>query len=83
MPTPKMTREALCVAQSALAERARQGMDADRVPTFIAYIGELIAEIDKHRPLGTGGKHGNLHTPTCGCPGHDAPWTITIGAEHG
>lgn len=27
----------------------------------------LINECDRHRPLGVNGKHGNLHTDTCGC----------------
>lgn len=30
-------------------------------------VGALINIIDEHRPLGPDGKHGNLHTPTCGC----------------
>jgi hypothetical protein len=28
---------------------------------------ELVEEIDRHRPSGSDGKHGNLHTTTCGC----------------
>ena len=32
-----------------------------------ALIGRLIMDLDKHRPLGTNGKHGDLHTDTCGC----------------
>lgn len=28
---------------------------------------QLLKEIDHHRPLGSNGKHGTLHTPTCGC----------------
>lgn len=31
----------------------------------------LLNEIDRHRPLGSNGKHGNLHTPTCGCERND------------
>lgn len=27
----------------------------------------LISRIDQHRPVGSDGKHGNLHTSTCGC----------------
>ena len=30
-------------------------------------IGRIIAEIDRQRPLGPDGKHGDRHTSTCGC----------------
>lgn len=30
-------------------------------------IQRLIDIMDLHRPVGTGGKHNDLHTPTCGC----------------
>lgn len=30
-------------------------------------IERLIDLLDLHRPLGSSGKHGDLHTPTCGC----------------
>lgn len=30
-------------------------------------IGRIIAETDRQRPLGLGGKHGDHHTLTCGC----------------
>lgn len=30
-------------------------------------IGRLIDVLNLHRPLGVDGKHGTLHTPTCGC----------------
>lgn len=63
----KATREALCAAQSALGEMARRGMDAGTAPHRIARLGALIRELDIHRPLGPDGKHGNRHTPTCGC----------------
>lgn len=53
---PKMLREKLCVQASVAPD------------TFTAaVIGRLIAVLDLHRPLGRDGKHGNLHTPTCGC----------------
>jgi hypothetical protein len=65
--SPKMTREALCAAQWALAEVARQGLDVGTTPARIARLGELIREIDVHRPLGPDGKHGDRHTPYCGC----------------
>lgn len=67
----KMLRETLASAQSALlaqlpvpmpeaARGVRIALDSER-------IGRLIAEIDRQRPLGPDGKHGDLHTPTCGC----------------
>lgn len=31
------------------------------------HLQKVIHEIDRHRPLGSDGKHGNLHTDTCGC----------------
>jgi hypothetical protein len=63
----KATREALCVAQSALTEWARLGRDVNRVPHWVDRVQALIDQIDVHRPLGSDGKHGNRHTPTCGC----------------
>lgn len=61
--TLKMLRETLCEAQGALGE---EGWN-ERAPDYIARLGRLIAEIDRQRPLGPDGKHGNLHTPSCGC----------------
>lgn len=60
----KMIRETLCVAQNAVANSP---YDESRKWEHIARLGRLIRECDRHRPLGTDGKHGNLHTPTCGC----------------
>lgn len=51
----KMLREALCAAQIGM------------VTAVCERIEVLITEIDRHRPLGYDGKHGELHTPTCGC----------------
>jgi hypothetical protein len=62
----KMIRESLCAAQSWL------GYAGDtRVPEHIERIGRLIADIDRQRPLGPDGKHGDLHTATCGCEATD------------
>ena len=55
----KTLREALCFVQS----RLDQHVSYDNVDSITI----LIDEIDRHRPLGSDGKHGNLHTPTCGC----------------
>ena len=62
---PKMLREALCVGQALLANMATA--DPGIRDARVASIGRLITEIDRHRPLGPNGKHGNRHTATCGC----------------
>lgn len=51
----KSLREALC--------RVSVGASA----THVRRISEVIDEIDRHRPLGSDGKHGDRHTDTCGC----------------
>lgn len=61
---PKMLRETLCVAQAAVI---RQVTDQGRRAEHVARIGRLITECDRHRPIGVDGKHGDRHTPTCGC----------------
>lgn len=65
--SPKMTREALCLAQATLADRIRAGVDVDRARYAGDRIQSLIDQIDVHRPLGPDGKHGSRHTATCGC----------------
>lgn len=30
-------------------------------------IADLLGVLQLHRPVGSNGKHGELHTPTCGC----------------
>jgi hypothetical protein len=61
---PKMLRETLCVAQAAITA----GRPTDpRAGRHVATLQQLIGECDRHRPLGSDGKHGNRHTPTCGC----------------
>jgi hypothetical protein len=75
---PKEVREALCAAQSALNERARAGIDVHRVPTWVEQIQVLINAVEEHRPLAANGKHGDLHTPTCGCDGHRHTWAILL-----
>lgn len=56
VPSLKMARETLCRAQT----------NAD-TPGEKNQIWELIEVIDKLRPLGPDGKHGDRHTPYCGC----------------
>lgn len=58
--TLKMVRESLCVAQSGVGREHRER------------IQRMIAEIDRQRPLGPDGKHGNRHTPFCGCEDENA-----------
>jgi len=60
----KSLREALCLAQSALS---LWRLDGDRPVDRSATLGRLIADIDRQRPLGPDGKHGDRHTETCGC----------------
>lgn len=72
--TLKMLRETFCIAQSAIQHRP---YDEDRKPGHVARLGRLIDDIDRQRPLGSDGKHGNRHTPTCGCDDGETargPW---------
>lgn len=62
--TPKMLRETFCVAQTRIGA---SDLDEARKDEHIARLGRLIAECDRHRPLGPDGRHGDRHTPTCGC----------------
>lgn len=62
----KMIRETLCLAESALHQAARDGRDRPNASDF-QHIASMIEDIDRQRPLASNGKHGNLHTPTCGC----------------
>lgn len=52
----KMLREDLCRRQTEPLP-----------PDVQQEISRLIQRIDSHRPLGPDGRHGNLHTTTCGC----------------
>ena len=51
----KTTREALCIAQTMLPKEES------------ILLEHLIEQIDILRPLGSDGKHGDLHTAACGC----------------
>lgn len=59
----KGLREILCLAQS-LADLTPLNVN---ITLYQRRIQGIIDELDKHRPLGSDGKHGNLHTETCGC----------------
>lgn len=58
----KLLREALCISQTAINESSVNWSDS-----ITKRLQRLINELDKHRPLGPDGKHGDRHTPTCGC----------------
>ena len=60
--TPKMVRETLCFARSAVAH-----LGGSRVQGHMQRLQRLINECDRHWPLGPDGKHGGRHTMTCGC----------------
>ncbi|TQN30583.1 hypothetical protein FHX37_0465 [Haloactinospora alba] len=66
--SPQMLRETLCVA----AARISDSLDGRRAE-HVVRLQRLIAECDRHRPLGPDGKHGDLHTATCEC--EDTPAT--------
>lgn len=57
---PKELREQLCVQQTYAPGKFTRNE-----------IQRLIDVLDLHRPLGASGKHGDLHTPTCGCDEDD------------
>lgn len=58
----KSARETLCVAQHTI----NQAWEPNR-KVHSDLLQEMINQIDILRPLGSDGKHGNLHTPYCGC----------------
>ncbi len=60
----KTLRETLCRVQANVSLRPH---DRGAVDQDLTRLSHLIAEIDRHRPLRPDGKHGDLHTPTCGC----------------
>lgn len=61
----KALRESLSVAQTAMGANV---LDSGTLLHMLR-LGRIIEEIDRQRPLGPDGKHGDLHTPTCGCEG--------------
>jgi hypothetical protein len=70
--TLKSVREALCAAQTAVG----QFYTSSQKDLWVATLGSLIADIDRQRPIGPDGKHGNRHTPFCQCdgtPSNNAP----------
>ena len=67
--SPKMLKETLCVAQTAINEFYRNAdkVTAARWQEHIYRLQRLIDECDRHRPVGPDGKHNDRHTATCGC----------------
>lgn len=68
--SPKSLRETMCVVEFALAEleRSQPGYNAGgSIASHLERVREVVAECDRKRPTGTGGKHDNLHTDECGC----------------
>lgn len=53
---PKFLRECLCAQQTNAPDEFTR-----------SEIGRLVNLLDLHRPIGNDGKHGDKHTPTCGC----------------
>lgn len=64
--SPKMLKETLSVAQAAINSEGFAPQDPRR-REHIYRLQRLIDECNRHRPTGPDGKHGNLHTKTCGC----------------
>lgn len=65
--TLKMLRETLCRAQAAIHAENEKYAPWETDPGDLARFQRLIDEIDRQRPLGQDGEHGDRHTPTCGC----------------
>jgi len=70
----KMLRESLCRGQDALTINWSE--DCSR---HSARIQQLIDQLDILRPLGPDGKHGDRHTPYCGCDDQKSKKAICFG----
>jgi hypothetical protein len=62
--SPKMVRETLCVAQATIGNSS---LHSHTIRQHLNRLQRLIDDCDRQRPLGPDGKHGDRHTPTCGC----------------
>jgi hypothetical protein len=60
----KMLRETLSVAQNRIGNSP---LDAGRRREHMDRLQRLIDDCERQRPTGPDGKHGDRHTPTCGC----------------
>lgn len=56
----KMLGEALAVAENLISAEPQYR-------SLARHLGGLLRQVNHHRPTGTDGKHGDLHTATCGC----------------
>jgi hypothetical protein len=68
--SPKMLLETLCVVEWALqeVERQRPGYNAGgTIDSHLERVRALMAECQRKRPTGVGGKHDSIHTDECGC----------------
>lgn len=65
----KMLREHLCADQARWQNEWPEGIKSA--------VDVMIDMIDRHRPLASNGKHGDLHTSTCGC--EDKPRLVLTG----
>jgi len=74
--TPKMAREMLCRLQSLVSVDSHD----DNKRRDIGQLQGMIDQLDAHRPLGVDGKHGDLHTDTCGCEGHEGLRSAPVAA---
>lgn len=70
---PKMLRETLCLAQGLVSRSVAADAGADNRKHHVRRLESLIRECDRHRPLGPNGKHGDRHTPSCGCDDVELP----------
>ena len=61
--TLKMLRETFCVAQTWIGQAPTGGRNLEHIER----LQRLIDDVDRQRPLGPNGKHGDRHTATCGC----------------
>lgn len=60
----KTLREKFCVAQQQETSQVMKDL-----------YGDLIDQLDVHRPIGSNGKHGQYRcTPTCGCDERNAAY---------
>ena len=68
---PKTMAEFLRTLQHTITRYA-ESVSHEQVPsvsTQLEIVELLLAECERKRPTGAGGKHGNLHTFDCGCEG--------------
>lgn len=60
----KSLRETLSVSKTAIY---KSELGVDHSEDHIRRLEELIAQLDRYRPVNSHGKHGDRHTLFCGC----------------